>query len=489
MIACLWKDPLLIDETELTQDDFLTKDGSFYFGLAKTLRKKGFVSFDEVTVISNMNEKIADAFESRGGWESVQNFVDVINVKNWDTYIDILYRENIIKSLVDNGFNVQKPILIDNKKIIPLELFRKMDSESVIDWYESRLSSFGTGYSSKVLEEEEIEITDEFIKDCMDGMENGVPFDIAGEDINGESMNCLPFVSNQISGLMDGTLTMLGGYSSTGKSSLWVTILMALIHYGRKCLIISNEQKCKVFKISFIVWIAYKHFRYYSLSRKKLTSGDLTEEDQIVLHNVQEYWNNNYKGKVKFIGIPDADMSLVKKKIRENVLRYGYDTVLYETFKLDFSEKDQKAYISLLQDSREFDKIAKKYNIIMLCSLQLAINTLGKLFLDSSVLSNSKQIKEVLENLFLMRTVYQEEIDPENKLYCRPFRLVKRDDKWIEEEYVPDPMGTYRMLFVDKTRSGYNSSDNGVAYLLKFNGNQCIFREVAQCRPKHGYLQ
>lgn len=35
----------------------------------------------------------------------------------------------------------------------------------------------------------------------------------------------------------------------------------------------------------------------------------------------------------------------------------------------------------------------------------------GKLFLDAGVLSNGKQIKEVLENLFLMRTVYTEELD------------------------------------------------------------------------------
>ncbi len=468
----------------------MTKDGAYYFSLAKNLRGKGFYSFDEVTVLSNIGEELEHGFVDRGGWDTVQNLIDIINTKNWETYIDILYRENILINMHDDGFNLLKPIDINGNKAIPLKMFRKMDSESVTDWYEARLSSYGTGYSSKVLEEEEIDFDDEFIDSCEQGLENGVPFDIAGIDIKGKEINCLPFLSRHINGLLDGTFTMLGGYSSTGKSTLWTTIIMGLLYRDRKVLIISNEQQVKAFKIQFMIWLLGKRNRYFNLTKKKMLSGDLTTEDRAQLADIQDYWRKNYKGKIKFISIADANMSVVKKKIRENVLRYGYDTVLYDTFKLDFSDSDSKEYLALIKDSRDLDAIGKKYNIIMLASLQLAINTLGKLFLDSSVLSMSKQIKEVLEGLLLMRSVYSEELDPDNKkFYCRPFRIVKINDKWIEEEYIPDRNAVWRMLFVDKTRSGSNSSDTGTAYLLKFDGEHGIFREVAQCRPKHGYIQ
>lgn len=491
VIACLWKDPLLIDESELESKDFVTEDGVFYFSLAKLLRENGFTSFDEITVLSNISDYIEAGFQERGGWDAIQNIIDIINDRNWETYLDILYRENIILNLFDNGFNLLQPIEEKNKTIIPLDLFRKMDSESVIDWYESKLTGFGTGYSSKVLEEEEVEISDDFLKRLEEGIENGVPFDTFGKDVKGEDINCLSFLSRQLNGLMDGTLTLLGGYSSAGKTTIWITILMSLIYRGRKPLIISNEQKIKVFKIQFITWLLAKKYKYFNLTKKKLMSGDISEEDKKYLKIVQEYWNKEIKGKVKFIAIPDADMSLVKKKIRENVLKHGYDTVLYDTLKLDFSgDGNQQYYLNLIKDSREFDKIAKKYNIIMLCSLQLAINTLGKLFLDASVLSMSKQIKEVLENLMLMRIVYSDELDPENKkMYCRPFRRKLIEGKWCEEEYIPDPTAVWRMLFIDKARSGENSSDNGVAYLLKFNGNYGTFSESALCRPRHGTVQ
>ncbi len=481
---------LLLDDLDLKKEDFITNDGRFYFGMLTQLRKKGFYSLDEVTILSNMNDEVIERYEACGGWESIQHQIDIINDKNFDTYIDILYRENIMLHMVDDGIDLLHAVDINGKKVVLLKLFRKMDADSVQDWWDARITSYGTGYSSKVLEEEEIDFDDEFIDNCKEGLENGVPFDIAGYDINGEEMNCFPFLSRQINGILEGTTTMMGGYSSAGKSTWWITVLMSLLHYDRKILIISNEENIKKFKIKFMVWLLGKRNRYFKLTKKKMTSGDISTESRKQLTDVQKYWRENYKGRVKFIAIADADMSLVKKKIRENVLRYGYDTVLYDTFKIqggDISSARQD--LSLVRDSRELDKLAKKYNIIMLASVQLAEYTKGKLFLDASILSNAKQIKEQLENLFLMRTVYTEELDEKSKYYCHPFRLKKVNDKWIEEEYKPDTSAVWRMVFTEKCRTGANSSDNGCAYLLKYDGDHCIFREVAQCRPKHGEIR
>ena len=486
----MFKDMLLLDDLELKKEDFITNDGRFYFGLLTQLRKKGFYSLDEITILSNMNDEVIERYEACGGWESIQHQIDIINDKNFDTYIDILYRENIMLHMYDDGIDLLHTVDVNGKKVVLLKLFRKMDADSVQDWWDARIASYGTGYSSKLLEEEEIDFDDEFIDNCEEGLENGVPFDIAGYDVNGEEINCFPFLTRQTMGLLEGTLTMLAGFSSAGKSTWFVTVIMALLFHGRKVLIISNEERVKKFKAKFMVWLLGKRNRYFKLSKSKFLSGDINEESRKQLADVQKFWRENYKGKLKFISIADADMSVVKKKIRENALRYGYDTVLYDTFKIqakDFS--GQRQDLALVRDSRELDKIGKKYNLIMLASVQLAEYMRGKLFLDSSVLSNSKQIKEILEGLFLMRTVYDEELDEKSKYYCNPFRLKKVDDKWIEEEYKPDRNAVWRILFVEKTRNGRNSSDTGIAYLLKYDGDHCIFREVAQCRPKHGEIR
>lgn len=445
---------------------------------------------DEVTVLSNSSEAVIERYNACGGWETIQHQMDIINDKNFDTYIDILYRENTIKSLFDDGFNLMKNIKVKDKEITPLSLFRKMTNEEVLDWYDARISTYGIAQSSNILCEEEIDFDDKFIEDCKEGLENGVPFDTAGFDINNEEINCFPFLSNQTGGLLPGTLTMMGGFSGCGKSTWFVTIIMSLLSKGKKVLIISNEENIKKFKVKFLVWMLGKRNRYFKLTKKKLTAGDIDKISREKLSDVQKYWKENYKGNLKFIQINDSNMAVAKKKIRENALRYGYDTVLYDTFKIAPEDMiGQRQDLALVRDSRELDKLGKKYNLIMLASVQLAESLKGKLFLDSSVLSNSKQIKEVLEGLFLMRNVYPEELDIGNKKYfCRPFRLKKVNDKWIEEEYHADQDAVWRMIFVEKTRSGNVSSDTGIAYLSRFDGNHSIFRETCQCRPKHGSI-
>lgn len=491
VIACLAKDLLLIDETTLDTKDFLGEDSVFYFGLFKSIRAKGFNSIDEITILSNVSDFIEAGFTERGGWDVIQNLINIINDKNWDTYLDVLYRENIIINLYNSGFNLFDPIEEGGKQIIPLRLFRKMDSESVLDWYESLLSKMSTGSSSKILEEGDLEITDQFIEEIQEGLESGVPFDTCGEDINGDEVKCFPYISNQIGGFLEGTLNMLGGFSSSGKTTMITTMLMSMAFHGRKILIITNEQKSTVFKIQFITWILAKRLKYFKVTKRKMKNkNELTSEDQIYIKKAQKIWNEEFKSHFKFIQIADADMSLVKKKIRQYALTQGFDTYLYDTFKAELSnDKNDQNWLTLIKDSRELDKVAKKYNLIGLANIQLAQALFGTLFLDASTLSQSKQIKEILETLLLLRPVFADELDKENKkYYCRPFKRVKIAGKWCEEEYVVDETAVYRMLFFEKNRNGECSSDTGIAMLLKFNGNSGTFTESAFARCRHGRI-
>lgn len=490
VIACLWKDPLLLDEYDFTKDFFTTKDGRFYFELAKNLRSKGLNTLDEVSVLSNSTEQVVEKFNDKGGFETIEQMCSIINLNNWSSFSDQLYRENLLMRLYDSGYTLLTEVEYNGKKIIPINLFRKMTSEQVIDFYESQLAGFEIGQSSSILQEGEIDFDDEWLFDLKEGVNNGVPFDRSFDDINGEPINCFPFLSSNISGLLKGTSTAIGGFSSTGKSTLWITILMALLYRGEKILIISNEETIEKFKIKFLVWTLAKYNRHYKTTKKKLMAGDIDAESKKQVKIAQNFWRKNGLNKnVKFIAINDANISVVSKKIREYVLKYGCTTVLYDTFKINNADmREARQDLALVRDSRELDKLAKKYDIIMLYSIQLAEALKGKLWLDSSCLSNSKQIKEQLENLCLLRNVYDEELDPNSKFYLRPFRRVKTGDNWDEKPYDCDRSRTWKILFLEKTRNGSNTSDSNIAYLLSFDGDHALFRETCLCRPRHGQI-
>lgn len=486
VIACIYSDPLLLDELDLTSKDFVTVDGSFYFQLAKRLRKAGYTVFDEVTILSSTSEAVQAQFQERGGFTTIKNLVDVINTKNADTYIDNLYKSNIILKLYDDGFNLFKPTEWNDKEIIPFEQFQKFDSEAVTDWYEAKVMGYSSGKSSTIIEEEDIDFDDSFIEGCIEGEDDGVPFESAGLDINNEEINCYPFLSRQVSGLFHKTLSMIGGFSSAGKSTWLIGLIIALLNQGEKVILVSNEERIKKYKVKFLTWLLAKRNRYYNVTKKKLMSGNLTQEDLKQIGEIQEYWRKHYKGKIRIITTNDADIKTAKKKIREANLKDGFTTFIVDTFKINESDMSaSRTDLCLVKDSRDLFKLAQKYDMIGFASVQLAERERGKIFLDSSALSNSKQIKEICENLFLIRSVYDEELDPQDKLYCKPFRLVKMDDKWVEEEYLPDRSAVWRMLFVEKNRNGNNSSDTGRAYLLRFSGDHAVFREVSQCKPRH----
>ena len=92
VIGVLYQDPLLIDECDFKSTDFITSDGTFYYSLAKQLRKQGYTVFDEVTILSSVSENIVEAFQERGGFETIKNMTDVVNVKNAEIYLNNLYR-------------------------------------------------------------------------------------------------------------------------------------------------------------------------------------------------------------------------------------------------------------------------------------------------------------------------------------------------------------------------------------------------------------
>lgn len=491
VISCLFKDMLLLDENVFNKNMFITRDGFFYYQMLAALRDKGFYSLDEVTIMSNFGDDFMKKFDDLGGFESVQHMADIISIENFDVYYDDLVRENMLIKMWADHINLLESIDVMGKQTQMLKYFRKLTSEQLEEFWEVRVGDYGYAHSNKVLEEEMIDFDESFIDDCTLGIENGIPFDVCGIDINDEPIPGFKMLSKQMLGFLPGTLSMIGAHSGTGKSSFWITIVMAMIYRGEKILIISNEETAVKFKTKFLVWILYNYCRYYKLTKAKLTSGNITDEDREHIKIAQDFWDSKCKNKLKFIAIEDADISTVKKKVRENVLKYGFTTCIYDTLKIEESDMtNTRTDLALVRDSRELHRLAKKYNIIMLSSVQLAENSRGTLALTANTLSNCKQLIEILENLILMRNVYGEELDESNrKHYCEPFRRTKVDEKWVKEAYEVDPDGVYRMIFVEKTRNGKNSNDTGCCFLYKFIGDYTSFKELCQCKIKHGIIQ
>ena len=494
VIGLIFNDPLILDEINLTTQDFLSIDGRFYFGVARQLKKLGINDFSEVAILSNLDQKVLDQFNLRGGYQAIYNIVSLISVKNKDSILDSITKYNTFIKLYECGFNLLSPMEIGNRTVVPLEFFKGLDSNSILEWYEVQLSKMGTGYDVKLLEDSDVEITDEFIDSLSAGDEQGVSYGCAGEDVEGNPMSVFPFLSNQTLGFVRSASHYIAGFSSVGKTAMMCSIVLALVNNGEKVLIICNEQSSKTWKINFLVFVLYKHFRYMSITKSDLMAGKLNDEDRKMLRAAQDYFNEKFGGMIHFIQMAENDMNVVKSKIRFYALQHGYSTVVYDTFKISDTNKRDRSVASwdeLVQASRDLDRYAKKYDLIMLCSIQIAQSFKGVLFLDSSMLSGAKGIVEQLDTLLCVRDVYKEELDPDSKFYCNPFQYIKNDStgKWEEKEYLCDPQLSWKMVFLTKSRNSENSSSSQSALMFRFMGQFAVFQEKCWCRPKHGYIQ
>lgn len=494
VIGLIAKDLLLLDECNLEISDFKSEEGRLFFKIEEEIRKKGYNVLDEVTVISNISDNLQEKFEEYGGYDSIQALADVVSLNNTESILDALHRENTIMRLYDSGFNSLKPCIDDKgKEYIPLEKFRKMTSENVRDWYEVQLNKSAIGYNTKILEEKKLLATSDWLDKVYAGEKNGIPFEIAGINTKGEEEHVYSYLSKQLKGLLRGSSTFCAAYSSVGKTSYITGIIISLITQGEKVLIFSNEQDSDVFLINMLIWLAYKHFGYMKITKSKMSTGQLTDEEKKQLEEIVGYYNENYAQNVQFIHLPDMDIATIKSKTRYYSLKEGFSVVVVDTFKMDYSTGAADAsYHKLIQDTRLVDSLAKQLDLIGLFTFQLAPSTLGKLFLDVTCLSGAKAVKDTAENLLLMRVVYPEELIKGTSIYCNPYRKKSRivgengnkKMQWYTEPFDVDSSKTYRMMFVDKCRAGQNSSDSGEAMLLEFDPHHVVFKEVAYCKPK-----
>lgn len=474
-------------DVNFKSEDFLTRDGRFLFCLGKSIRELGYSALDEVTVMSKCSQEIKDRIAAMGGYKMIQRLVDIVNPQNTDAILDDLTKSNILIRLHKDGFNLFEEIVLDNgKKATPFKLFKGFNSTQVIDWYDERVSRLSKVNNNQIIYDEYVNFGAEFISDLQENKDQGVSFADAGEDINGDKISVAPFLSGNIMGLAPGTLSLFGGFSGVGKTTYMVGIIMSLIAQGKKVLILENEiMKNKLYLMIFS-WFISRYMNYQKLPKKKIESGVYTDEEKEVIEQAQKIWKEKFADKLRVVGLSSANSKLTAQIIKNAVLRSGFDTFIVDTFKLDDNIDANGALWQVMKNNiSELEGLTKKYNVIGLATVQLTNSDLKRLWLDSSCLGTSKGIKEVCSNLILLRKLGGDlELINGSDIYCRPFRSKKNEKgDWIEEPYDADPGKVWRVLFIDKSRSGPDSGDTGVAYLLRYDGDHCSFYETAKCRP------
>lgn len=248
---------------------------------------------------------------------------------------------------------------------------------------------------------------------------------------------------------------------------------MPLANDGTPCCILSNEMGVDTYKNLLLIHILTRELNYWKITRKKLKIGGFSSEELDLLKQAAVISKDKYSH-IKFVKLFDNDSSKIMKYIRR-LSRTGTKAFFWDTFKNDDSAMDEKAWQQLLLNSRRIFNLVSKEQVALVTTFQLALYTTNQRFLDASCLSSSKQVKEVVSELVMMRRLWQDEYTGE-KYDCHPFKYSRENPK-IKETFTLEKDKTYNVCILDKTR---NDADK-VCVLFEWQGAWNAWREIGYC--------
>lgn len=461
-VLSLYKNPLeLYGDYPINPDtDLITSDGKFYYTLGQNMVKKGIKNFDEISLLTFLSDypDLKTEYENRGGWKSIADYIEVLDDDNIEAYYNELIKNNLLIKLEKSGFDIQNNLQIYNKL---------NTADDVIDFLDMKLNSLALNvtHDAKL---ESLEYTEKDIKKKQSGELVGLQFG-----------SVCPLLNSFSNGIPRKGLTMFASYTNGGKTSfVFENIVVPLLNQKIKVCIISNEQDCMVFKDLLYLHTLTSDLNYWNIDRSKLKDFAFSSEDWVAFKRADKIIKEKYKPYVLFQRVYDYSIKNVKRTIKK-LGRQNFELFIYDTFKVDSTT--DVVWQSFLNDSKELFQVASKENVAIITPVQIALSTKGKVrWLNESVLSNSKQISEIYEEIFMFRDIWRDEYTNEPQ-DIRAYRYEKDNDKYTNiKQEIPlsfEEGKHYKIFFHSKSRNG----EVGRTVLYEFVPRANKWKEMGLC--------
>ncbi|HDK7194907.1 TPA: hypothetical protein PTV74_003214 [Clostridium botulinum] len=454
------KNPDILTEYTINKK-ILSEDALFYIGIVERLYSKGIECVDEVHFVSEVEELgLKEKYDILGGYNTIKELKNIIEIQNSDGIFDDWTKWNLIKEYYE-----EKGILNIVKH---WDKLNKMTSSQLVDYIEYQTNDVDIKVANDI-EFETLDLTDKEINDIKSGANMGVNF----------GKHC-PLLNYMTMGLPKGDLTMFASYTNGGKSSFVMNnIIIPIAEQRKKVAIISNEQQSMVYKLLLQIYVLTEKLDYWSLTRKKLKSGQWSKKDEEMIEKARKIIATDYAPYITFAKVYDYDIGKVKR-VAKKLSKTGLEVLIYDTMK--YSGETESTWLSLLNDSKALFQVCSKENVAGVVTFQLAQAYKNRIrVLDTDCLSNGKQVAEVFSEMIGFRDIWEDEFDEET-YDIKPYRLKKDSNGRYtnEKEYITlDKDKKYKIFFHFKTRN----DEVGNALIYEFKGHLNKWYEVGRCTP------
>lgn len=439
-IGALFQDTDLFFDYDNMLDVIKDKENQETYKLLRGMLKHNLTKIDEFTTdkyVESKSKAAQETYKRYRGWDGIFEKINLSDVEDVHAYYSDILKYNTVVALNKDFHTFEK-----------WNTLSKLSYEQILDYFESKLDN------ASIVDDAEDRVGDiksgisQMIEDADKGANKGFPVDS-------------PILNGTINGQVIGNITMFAGASGSGKTTIAIAeLLPPAIEYSEPLLIMCNEEDMSKWQRELVTWVINNivtkekgsELKGESFIKSRFYQGNFSKIEWKLLRAANKWIDEKVEdGLITFVSFTTFSMNKAIKLIKKHSKR-GVKYFIIDTLKLDNdtgSKVTDQSWLQLQQN------MVKLYNVIKPTSRNVHVWVTYQLskskarYLDQSMLGISKNVADVVSTLILSRKVLvDEKSGGKNEL---------RIDKADGSRAVLDSEKDYRILFIDKNRTGSTS--------------------------------
>lgn len=456
IVSIIYKYPEELYNTNLTINDFFNSIWRTYFKIANgviLVEKKE--TLDEVTigVYLEKHEELKKEYEKYGGYEIIQANLEYVNVDNLNAYIAESRKWKALMKLCIEGFAVNER----------LEDFVDMSAEEIYHEYEALLNNTFSNIDSEIKSYQLCDGIHELIETLDEGISLGLPY------------YNMPVLSDITGGQYLGSITLLGGISNAGKSTIARSVtLPSIIEHNERVVVMINEDSFSKWQREMLVWTCNNILKF-DIQKNTVRDGNYSDIVKQKLHEAANWLEEQTKNHtITIIPFLQYRTDNAIKQIKKYAA-LGVNYFILDTFKMDAGKVSTNSWLEMQQNMVAIKDVikAQSLNVHILITFQLEKGSSVMRYYTQNNIGISKNVVDVASTCIMVRDVLSDEY-AEQKRALKVYRLEGKNNQTKVSEKL-DKDKSYQVLFITKNQEG---AANGLQIVIEHDKSRNIIKEI-----------
>lgn len=457
IVSIFYKKPELMYDYQLKLEDFSENTWRVYWQIAYDIIVKEKKSvLDDITVglYLEKHSKLKQKYDEYGGYDTIDKATEYIKTSNISGYVNELKKWETVIRMITLGFPVTDRI----KEFVDMSL------DEIYKEYDALLNHIFINAEEDVMSYSLSDGIYDLIEQLNEGIAVGLPYDN------------MPTLTKETGGQLPGNITLVGGLSNMGKTTLTRTMLIpSAVKYGERLVILVNEEGKAKWQRELIVWVANNIYKT-DLQKFVVRDGKFSDEVKEFLYKCADWIAEKSENNMLTI-IPFARYETQKAiRVIKKYASLGVKYFILDTYKADAGSRSDRMWLDMQQNMVDIYDTVKAEggkNVHITITFQLAKSSARQRFYSQDNIGMAKSIIDPASTCLMLRDVFEDEYTGE-KNALKVYRLDGKNNK----SKIPvklDHDKHYQLIFIVKNREG---AANSIQIVCEHDMSRNLLKEV-----------